>query len=324
MAQVDVNPVNFTKDEAEVYDRQIRLWGIHAQQKIRSANVAVFGLSGLASEVIKNIVLVGINSITLIDENPITEIDCWSNLFTRNQVGINRAQGSKKAVQELNPMVQVNVNSKSLTEVLSSPEEAQKFLRQFNVVLSFNQSYKSAVDLNEICRQEDITCFTALSSGSFAMVFYDLGKNFNGNSFVSYGQANISKNFAFTLSNPRKTRRELAKIERFKSIYAAILSLFAYIDQKGNIPSILNDQSAEDLNKIEVQVLEKLNAVSEDAKWSALDHWYTKACGESTYVNSIVGGCFAQDIIRSITKEYIEFNMFLFDGLEGVNIHFGY
>ena len=44
-----------TEDEAKLYDRQIRLWGVNSQKMLRKANVLCIGCSGLSSEVIKNI-----------------------------------------------------------------------------------------------------------------------------------------------------------------------------------------------------------------------------------------------------------------------------
>ena len=57
--------------EAEIYDRQIRLWGVEAQQRLRGARVFVCGLSGLGGEVCKNLVLAGI-SVTLLDDATVT------------------------------------------------------------------------------------------------------------------------------------------------------------------------------------------------------------------------------------------------------------
>ena len=35
-----------SKEEAELYDRQIRLWGLDAQRRLRAANVFLAGLKG--------------------------------------------------------------------------------------------------------------------------------------------------------------------------------------------------------------------------------------------------------------------------------------
>ena len=52
-------------EDEERYDRQIRLWGAEAQQNLRNADILMVGVSGAGSEIVKNVVLSGINSMTL-------------------------------------------------------------------------------------------------------------------------------------------------------------------------------------------------------------------------------------------------------------------
>ena len=40
-----------SNEEAELYDRQIRLWGLEAQSKVRDAKVLIVGLRGVHTEV---------------------------------------------------------------------------------------------------------------------------------------------------------------------------------------------------------------------------------------------------------------------------------
>ena len=40
-----------TAEEAAVYDRQLRVWGVEAQQRMRSSHVLVLGCRGAAIEV---------------------------------------------------------------------------------------------------------------------------------------------------------------------------------------------------------------------------------------------------------------------------------
>jgi tRNA A37 threonylcarbamoyladenosine dehydratase len=54
--------------EVALYDRQIRLWGMDAQTKMRATHVLVVGLNGLSNEVIKNLVLAGIGSLTILSD----------------------------------------------------------------------------------------------------------------------------------------------------------------------------------------------------------------------------------------------------------------
>ena len=51
-----------TKDE--IYDRQLRLWGVQVQQRIGSAKVLVCGLSGTSSEGERALCCVAVHSVS--------------------------------------------------------------------------------------------------------------------------------------------------------------------------------------------------------------------------------------------------------------------
>lgn len=72
-----------TADEIALYDRQIRLWGAQAQKRIQSAHVLLISLRALGTEIAKNLTLAGINSLTIIDDDPVTEEDLGSQYFVR-------------------------------------------------------------------------------------------------------------------------------------------------------------------------------------------------------------------------------------------------
>ena len=59
--------MTLSKDDLALYDRQIRLWGLEAQQCIRQAIIMITGecLSGAAQECVKNLCLSGVQEIRL-------------------------------------------------------------------------------------------------------------------------------------------------------------------------------------------------------------------------------------------------------------------
>lgn len=75
--------------EAAVYDRQMRLWGVEAQQRLQRAQVLICGMSVLGSEMSKNLVLSGIN-VTLQDDQEVSS-DCIESqfLFSAGNLGQN-------------------------------------------------------------------------------------------------------------------------------------------------------------------------------------------------------------------------------------------
>lgn len=72
-------------DEIALYDRQIRLWGAQAQERIRSANILLVSLRALGTEIAKNLTLAGIRSLTIIDDEPVVEEDLGAGYFLREE-----------------------------------------------------------------------------------------------------------------------------------------------------------------------------------------------------------------------------------------------
>ena len=58
-----------TEQEVIQYDRQIRLWGLDAQKRLRGAKICAIGLDSLGAEIVKNLVLAGIGEMTLVDHH---------------------------------------------------------------------------------------------------------------------------------------------------------------------------------------------------------------------------------------------------------------
>ena len=94
--------------EAQVYDRQIRLWGVEAQKRIQSAKVLLCGMRALNAEVCKDLVLAGI-SATIQDDQNVSTADIGAQFFVAAEdLGKNRAAASLPRVRELNSLVSVD------------------------------------------------------------------------------------------------------------------------------------------------------------------------------------------------------------------------
>jgi hypothetical protein len=72
-------------DDFALYDRQIRLWGSQAQERIRNAHILLVSLRALGTEIAKNLTLAGISSLTIVDDEPVTEEDLGSCYFLRDE-----------------------------------------------------------------------------------------------------------------------------------------------------------------------------------------------------------------------------------------------
>uniref|UniRef100_A0A8C2NBZ8 NEDD8-activating enzyme E1 regulatory subunit n=1 Tax=Cricetulus griseus TaxID=10029 RepID=A0A8C2NBZ8_CRIGR len=63
------------------YDRQLRLWGDHGQEALESAHVCLINATATGTEILKNLVLPGIGSFTIIDGKQVSGEDAGNNFF---------------------------------------------------------------------------------------------------------------------------------------------------------------------------------------------------------------------------------------------------
>eukprot|EP01062_Namystynia_karyoxenos_P018915 TRINITY_DN1705_c0_g1_i2.p1 TRINITY_DN1705_c0_g1~~TRINITY_DN1705_c0_g1_i2.p1 ORF type:complete len:1280 (+),score=513.52 TRINITY_DN1705_c0_g1_i2:119-3958(+) len=109
----DAAPAQIDEDR---YSRQIGAYGLEAMKALTSMRVVVVGLTGVGSEVAKNLVLAGPAAVTLWDPDLVQPRDLGVNCFLRAEhKGRPRAECTQPELQELNPYVKVSVSSAPLS-----------------------------------------------------------------------------------------------------------------------------------------------------------------------------------------------------------------
>ncbi|MFH4977841.1 hypothetical protein AB6A40_004550 [Gnathostoma spinigerum] len=166
-------------DEKELYDRQIRLWGLDAQNRLRNSSVLLAGLSGCGAEVAKNLMLAGVSSLTLLDHSEVTKDDEYCQfMIPLESVGKNRAECSKERCQSLNPRVKLIVDKSDVSE------KADDFFLQFDLVILTNQKYSVIERVDNICRKANIKFEAGGVYGWIGYGFFD----FNNHHFLIKSQ----------------------------------------------------------------------------------------------------------------------------------------
>ncbi|GAB7342644.1 hypothetical protein MBLNU457_g0805t1 [Dothideomycetes sp. NU457] len=156
-------------DEIALYDRQIRLWGVQAQERIRSANVLLITVKALGTEIAKNLILNGINSLTIIDNGIITDDDLGAQYFLRDEdVGSNRAEAATPRLQELNPRVTVRADS---SDILT---KSQDYYQQFDMVIATDLNFATLTLINTATRMALRPFYAAGIHGFYGFIFADL------------------------------------------------------------------------------------------------------------------------------------------------------
>ncbi|KAF4023923.1 hypothetical protein G4228_015937 [Cervus hanglu yarkandensis] len=156
--------------DKELYSRQLYVLGLPAMQRIQGAKVLLSGLQGLGAEVAKNLVLMGVGSLTLHDPHP----TCWSDLaaqflLSEQDLGRSRAEASQKLLAELNGAVQVCVYTGDITEDL---------LLDFQVVVLTASRLEEQLRAGTFCHKHGVCFLVADTRGLVGQLFCDFGKNF--------------------------------------------------------------------------------------------------------------------------------------------------
>jgi molybdopterin/thiamine biosynthesis adenylyltransferase len=101
-------------NERDLYDRQFRLEG-WSQQIVKNATVLIAGIGGLGCEIAKNLAMVGVGRLDLVDMDIIE----YSNLnrqilFVDAEMGESKAIAAAKKLKDINPFIEINGYNTSL------------------------------------------------------------------------------------------------------------------------------------------------------------------------------------------------------------------
>jgi amyloid beta precursor protein binding protein 1 len=116
------------------YDRQIRIWGAEGQQRLESSRVVLLNCTPTGSETLKNLVLGGISSFTIVDGERVTPKDLGNNfLVLSSSVGSSRAQVVTELLKELNESVQGSYVEDTPAGLI---ENNPQFFNNFDLVIA--------------------------------------------------------------------------------------------------------------------------------------------------------------------------------------------
>ena len=86
------------------YSRTGFLLGEEGMQKLKNANVAVFGLGGVGGYVVEALARCGIGGLELIDHDTISITNINRQILaTRSTIGMDKAEAAKQRVLDIDP-----------------------------------------------------------------------------------------------------------------------------------------------------------------------------------------------------------------------------
>ncbi|XP_020582086.1 ubiquitin-activating enzyme E1 1 [Phalaenopsis equestris] len=170
--QLEGNRSKSQEIDEDLHSRQLAVYGREAMRRLFASNVLISGLNGLGCEIAKNIVLAGVKSVTLHDEEDVQIWDLSSNFFlSEGDIGKNRALACLQKLQDLNNAVTIS----TITEKLS-----KEHLSNFQAVVFTDATLEEAIEYDEFCHnhQPPIAFIKSEVRGLFGSVFCDFGPEF--------------------------------------------------------------------------------------------------------------------------------------------------
>ncbi|KAI0755292.1 hypothetical protein C8Q80DRAFT_423967 [Daedaleopsis nitida] len=316
-------PLSITEDEAAVYDRQIRLWGLEAQQRMRNATILVVRLKGAATEAIKNIVLAGIGRLVVVDADDVAEHDLGAGFFFRDEdVGRKKVDVAKARIESLNPLVAVEtVSDPSVLE----NDALETLLAGVDLVCVTDLDRDTLVRLNDTCRRMNKPFYAGGTYGLLGYIFCDLLQH----DYIApdrSAQKDAAKNVKVTATyTPLRTalqhrwtgmtRRQTKEVN--PAIPFSVLAVWEYqATHGGALPD--DAAAAAELEAIANKLISDADVnkqVLPAIPRELVETLATTAAHEMSPVCAVVGGLLAQDILKALAaREPPIANFFTFDG----------
>jgi ubiquitin-like 1-activating enzyme E1 A len=323
-----------SSSEALQYDRQIRLWGVEAQQRMRETNILIIGLGVLGAEVAKNIILAGM-SITILDNNLIVLEDLGGQFFLQeSDIGNTRANASAKRLTELNKFAKIDIISQDISVTSLSDE----LLSTFSLVIHCGKidGPKEQLNLAERCRRLNVPVIIAMSAGFWGAFALDYGPSYSYRiertilPSVAGGDATTAVDSKTLSYSPLSTLPLVPLDEMWPSKRSAAFGSWAtymlvasgLVNDKAESPSMKFNSSSSLLSECErvARTLVAKSTLTYDVAIhsQALQSFAEYAGSELSAVSAVLGGQLGQEVIKLVSRKGEPINqLFIFDAMGG-------
>ncbi len=140
-------------DQLLRYSRHILLneWGVDGQERVSQSHALVVGAGGLGSPAALYLASAGVGQITLIDHDVVDVTNLQRQIaHTQDRVGQLKVESLKKAIEQINPEVQVQCIAQRADSVLLNHHVALA-----DVVLDCTDNFETRHAINLACVQHN-------------------------------------------------------------------------------------------------------------------------------------------------------------------------
>lgn len=306
-----------TEEQAAVYDRQLRVWGVEAQRRMGASSFFVAGLTGLAAEACKNIVLAGVGVVTLLDDGTPGAEASPGNFLAASALAddpdATAAEATARTLREMNPFGRVEIHRSAGGGGFAGV--TADAVAGADAVLVCGAPLAELERINDLARAQNCAFFAGECGSRSARFFVDLGDAFE------YAPPKAS---ADASSRANKTIPAAPRVARFVTYARATTIPWSSlgIDREGGIRRVNKLAGAwllaaaferregrkpteGDLDAMLERVGDEERANGVKAGWlpaTAVAELVGDGVSEMPAAAAICGGVLGQEMLRAVTK----------------------
>lgn len=146
----DKNEDKLSPEQIERYSRQLLIaggFGVTGQLVLLKASVLIVGAGGIGSTVILYLAASGVGKLTIVDFDEVDISNLHRQIIHKSQdVGMNKAESARTAVEALNPSIQVEILKMPL-----SSSNALDIVSQHDCVVDASDNPLTRYTVNDAC-----------------------------------------------------------------------------------------------------------------------------------------------------------------------------
>ena len=210
---MDINDFFRNAEKKYLFSRQTKIYGEVMAEKLYTLKIMIIGLECLGVETAKNLILSGVEKVYLFDPEKVKLNDIGSNYFiNENNIGKDRKDDScLKNLKELNDLTTVKVLNEynDISELIKNILNLNIDIIIITKILSLN----NLIEINSICRNNNIKFIYSLIFGLYSFIFSDFGKE-----YCFYKNLNNKNNEKYICKSITNEKNPLVVIENDNNI----------------------------------------------------------------------------------------------------------
>lgn len=136
-----------TREEVTRYSRHLIIpdVGVIGQKRLKNAKVLVIGAGGLGSPTLLYLAAAGVGTIGIVEFDVVDESNLQRQIIHgQSDIGKSKAQSAQESVQEINPLVTVNLH-----EFRLEPDNAVELFSQYDLILDGTDNFATRYLVND-------------------------------------------------------------------------------------------------------------------------------------------------------------------------------